>query len=175
MPKGTTIGGRRSSMARCLTVLVALLAQGMSLMSPVCFVRCVAPNGRETVELSGQDCHCCDCQLPEQLPQVCAMATCGHLHDNEEQPEHDASLRWQVRCEHCSCQHSPLESAPQVPLKSLVSDTLFQAMDFPTVRTTTDFIASIRALENTSLSASGRLRPHEPPQLALLATVVLRV
>lgn len=175
MPKGTTVGGLRSNMARCLTVLVALLAQGMSLMSPVCFVRCIAPSGHETVELMGQDCHRCDCLSPELSPPVCAVATCGDHHEDEEQPEHDAPEGWQVLCEHCACQHSPLESAPQVQSKSLASDVLFQTLDFVTVPTTLEFVASIRALEKASLSASGRLRPHEPPQLALLATVVLRV
>ena len=68
--QGKFVGGLRSMMARWLTVLVALVAQGMALMSPVCFVRCVAPNGHECVELTGQDCRCCDCLLLEPSPQL---------------------------------------------------------------------------------------------------------
>ena len=162
-------------MARWLTVLVALLAQGMALMSPVCFVRCVAPNGHECVELMGQDCHCCDCPSPDALPQVCGVVTCGHHHDDESPSEQDAPMGWQVRCERCSCQHSLLESVPQVQSKSLISDFLSTALEFVAVSTTLDFDAAIHALESESQSASGGLRPQESPQLAMLATVVFRV
>lgn len=162
-------------MARWLTVLVALAAQGSALMSPVCFVRCIGADGHQCVELAGQDCHRCDCQSQERSPEVCAVATCGHHHEDEEQTEHDAPAAWQVRCEHCSCQHSPLELAPQVQSKSLVSDVLTQALVFATVPTMLDFDAAIRALKNASHSASDDLRPHESPHLTVLATVVLRV
>lgn len=162
-------------MARWLTVLIALLAQGMALASPVCFVRCVAPNGHERVELMGQDCRCCDCPSSVSSPQVCAVVTCGHHQDDEDQPEHDASMGWQAQCERCSCQHSLLESIPQVQSKSLILDFLSTTLEFVAVSTRLDFDAAIQALGNASLSASGGLRPHESPQLALLATVVFRV
>ena len=162
-------------MARWLTVLIALVAQGMALASPVCFVRCIGADGQQCVELAGQGCHRCDCQSQERSPEVCAVATCGDHHEDEEQTEHDAPAGWQVRCEHCSCQHSPLELVPQVQSKSLVSDVLTQALDFAAVPTILDFDAAIRALENANLSASGGLRPHESPHLAVVATVVLRV
>lgn len=157
-------------MARWLTVLLALVAQGMALMSPVCFVRCVGADGHECVELLGRGCHCCDCRSHEKSPQVCAVVTCGQQHDDDH--EHDAPAGWQVRCEHCSCQHSPLELGQQVQSKTLVSNGLSQTQDFVT---TLDFVAVVRALENVSLSASGGLRPQESPHLAVLATVVLRV
>ncbi len=162
-------------MARWLTVLVALLAQGMALASPVCFVRCVAPNGHEHVELMGQDCSCCDCPSSNALPQVCAVVTCGHHQDDEDQSEHEAPMGWQARCERCSCQHSLLESIPQVQSKSLISDFLSTALEFVAVSTTFDFDAAIHSLESESLSASGGLRPQGSPQLAMLATVVFRV
>ena len=162
-------------MARWLTVLVALVAQGMVLMSPVCFVRCIGADGHQCVELAGLGCHCCDCQSQEHSPEVCAVATCGHHHEDEEQTEHDAPAGWQVRCEHCSCQHSPLDSAPQVQSKSLASAGLSPFQVFVPVPVTCDFVAAIRALENASLSASGGLRPHESPHLAVVAVVVLRV
>ena len=162
-------------LARWLTVLIALVAQGSALMSPVCFVRCIGADGQQCVELAGQGCHRCDCQSQERSPEVCAVATCGDHHEDEEQTEHDAPAGWQVRCEHCSCQHSPLELVPQVQSKSLVSDVLNQALNFAAVPTMLDFDAAIRALENASLSASGGLRPHESPHLAVVATVVLRV
>ena len=161
-------------MARWLTVLVALLAQGMALMSPVCFVRCIGADGQQCVELAGRVCHCCDCHSPERSPEVCAVTTCGHHHEDEEQAEHDAPVGWQVRCEHCSCQHSPLDSAPQVQSKSLSSDGLSQSQIFVPVPIAFDFVAVVRALEKASLQQS-LLRPHESPQLAALATVVLRV
>ena len=157
-------------MARWLTVLVALVAQGMALMSPVCFVRCVGADGHDCVELTGQ-CRCCDCQSQEQAPEVCAVATCGHHHE-EELDEHDAPVGWQVRCEHCSCQHLPLESAPQVQSKFLNSYGLSHTPDFVPTR---NFVATVHAVEVVSLSASGGLRPHESLHLAALATVVLRV
>ena len=84
-------------------------------------------------------------------------------------------MGWQVRCERCSCQHSLLESVPQVQSKSLTADVLSPALEFVTVSTSWDFDAAIQTLKDASLSASGGLRPHESPQLAMLATVVLRV
>lgn len=162
-------------MARWLTVLVALLAQGMALASPVCFVRCVAPNGHECVELMGQDCRCCDCSSSDALPQVCAVVTCGHHHEDEDQSEHEAPLGWQAQCERCSCQHSLLESVPQVQSKSLTSDVLSLALGFVTASTTLNFDAAIQAEEAASNSASVALGPHQSPQLAMLATIVLRV
>ena len=56
-----TVGGSRNIIASVLTVLIALVAQGMALASPVCFVRCVGADGHECVELTGLGCHCCDC------------------------------------------------------------------------------------------------------------------
>ncbi len=164
-------------MARWLTVLIALVAQGMALMSPVCFVRCIGPNGHECVELTGQGCHCCDCRLQERSPDACVVASCGHHHDDEDQVEHEeqvAPAGWQVHCEHCSCQHLPLESSPQVQSKSVVSDDLSHALDFVTAPATLDFVAVVRTLENVSLR-SPLLRPHESPHLTVVATVVLRV
>ena len=160
-------------MARLLTVLIALVAQGMALMSPVCFVRCVGADGHQCVELTGQGCHCCDCQSQEQAPEVCAVATCGHHHE-EEQDKHDAPVGWQVRCEHCSCQHLPLESAPQVQSKSWASDEVSQSQVFVPAAMTLDLVAVLRGLENAILQRS-LLRPHESPHLAVVATVVLRV
>ena len=157
-------------MARWMTVLMALVAQGMALMSPVCLVRCVSPSGQECVELLGQCCRCCDCQS-EKGPSVCAVATCGHHHE-EEQDEHDTPVGWQVRCEHCSCQHSPLESAPQVQNKSLASDVLMAWHDVLLAPTKLVVVVSDSRLESAGLSL---LRPQESSHLAVLATVALRV
>ncbi len=157
-------------MSRWFTVLIALVAQGMALMAPVCFVRCVASNGYECVELAGQGCHCCECRMTEAPPPVCAVATCcGDGHDHDEEQEAPAGP--QIASQDCSCLHSPLESAPQLQSKSLASESLLPAFDFVT---TLDFVAVVRALEDASLQRS-LLWPQESPQLAVLATVVLRV
>ena len=163
-------------MGRWLTVLVALVAQGMALMSPVCFVRCIGADGHECVELTGQGCHCCDCQSREHAPDVRAVATCGHHHEDEElnQDEHDAPVGWQARCEHCSCQHSPLEAGSQVQAKSLTSSEVSDILNVATLPAMLDFVSVVQALEKVSLRQS-LLRPQESPQLAALATVVLRV
>ena len=160
-------------MARWLTVLVALVAQGMALMSPLCLVRCVSPSGHECVELLGQGCRCCDCPS-QKTPQVCAVATCGHHHEeeHEQQDEQDAPVGWQVRCEHCSCQHSPLELPPQVRNKSLVSDVWLASHDMLLSTETWVAVAIDSRLEFANLSL---LRPQESPHLTVLATVVLRV
>lgn len=162
-------------MARVLAVLIALVAQGMALMSPVCFVRCVGADGHECVELTGLGCHCCDCQSREGSPDVCAVAKCGHHHEEEQdQDEHDAPVGWQARCEHCSCQHSPLEAGSQVQAKSLTSSGQLQALNVATLPAMLDFVSVVPAFENVSLRRS-LLRPQESPHLAALATVVLRV
>ncbi len=162
--------GFRIIMARWLTVLIALVAQGMALVSPVCLVRCVSPNGHECVELVGQDCHCCGCLANELSPQVCTVAACcDRCHDDDE--EQEVPVGPQITGQDCSCQHSPLVSAPQVPSNSLVTGELSQTLDFVT---TLDFVVVVRILENVSFQRS-LLRPQESPQLAALATVVLRV
>ena len=170
-----TIGVRRIIMARYFTVLIALVAQGMALMSPVCFVRCVAPGGHECVELASQGCHRCDCPLHDLPREVCAGASCCHHHEVEEQAERDAPVEWQVRCEPCACRHSPLDSAPQVQSKSLSSEGQSQSQTSAPALATLDFAALIRALENSSLSVTAGLRPQESPHLTVIATVVLRV
>jgi len=157
-------------MARWLTVLVALLAQGMALMSPVCFVRCIGADGHECVELAGGSCHGCDCRSQERLPKVCAIVMCGHSH--EDQDEHDAPTGWQDRCEHCPCQHAPLDLAPQVPSKSLISGEAVQALHFVSVF---DVTQVVRTWDKVSFSVASGLRPQEWPQLAELATIVMRV
>ncbi len=166
-------------MARWLTVLVALVAQGMALMSPVCFVRCVGADGRVGLELRGQACRCCDCLSHQGMTEVCAVAKCDHSHEHDhehddDQHEQDAPIGWQVHCEHCSCQHSPLESAPQLQSKSLVSGGVADVLHVATLPTTLAFGAVVRALEELKLRPS-LLRPQESPHLTVIATVVLRV
>ena len=102
---------------------------------------------------------------------MCAVAKCGHHHEEEQdQDEHDAPVGWQARCEHCSCQHSPLEAGSQVQARSLTSSGQLQALNVATP----DFVSVVPALENVSLRRS-LLRPQESPHLAALATVVLRM
>ena len=152
---------------------MALVAQGMALMSPVCFVRCVGANGHQCIELTGQGCHCCDCQSHKESPQVCSVAACGHhQHDEQEQDhEHDAPVGWQARCEHCNCQHSPLEAGSQVQSKTLSSSGLSA---LPAFVPTLNFAATIHA-GDVANARPMLFRPQESPQLAALATVVLRV
>ena len=168
-----TDGGRCEIMARVLTVLIALVAQGMVLMSPVCFVRCVGADGHECVELTGQGCQRCDCQERESLPQVCSVAKCCeqcHNHDDEQEAPEGPQIAGQP----CSCHHSPLESAPQVQAKSLTSGGPSPVFNVATLPAILNFVSIVQALENVCLRRS-LLRPHESPQLAALATVVLRV
>ncbi|MCX7422994.1 MAG: hypothetical protein NT013_26150 [Planctomycetia bacterium] len=152
-----------------MTVLIALVAQGIALMSPVCFVRCVGADGHECVELAGIGCHCGVCETNESLPQLCAVTTCDHFHDDEEQ---EVPEGWQVRCDECSCQHSVIESVPQTQNKSQVSDALQAWHEVLLALNSFDVVATDSRLDFASLSL---LRPHESPQLALLATVALRV
>lgn len=159
-------------MARVLTVLIALVAQGMALMSPVCFVRCVSANGHECLELTGQECHC---QSRAGSPDVCAVVMCGQDREVQNQNELDTPTSWQVRCEQCSCQHSALEAAAQVQAKSLTSSGVSDILHVATLLAMRDFVSEVQAVEKASLSAFGGLRSQESPQLAVLATVVLRV
>ena len=176
MPKNGRAGGVRSIMARWLTVLMALVAQGIALMSPLCFVLCVGEDGHECVELAGDGCGRCECLSYEDSPVVCAVATCGHHHGDEEQAQgkHDIPVGWQVHCKHCFCQHSPLDSAPQVQGKLLPADALSARQDVDLKSAMLKAFANVRALEEASLRRLP-LRPHESPHLAVVTTVVLRV
>jgi hypothetical protein len=157
-------------MARWLTVLMALVAQGMALMSPVCFVRCVGADGHQCIELVGQGCNCCGCPSHEPTQQVCAVSTCcDRCHDQDE--EQEAPVGPQLAGQDCTCQHSPLEASQQVPSKALSDFGLSQTLDFVPTR---NFVAAVQALKFASLRPS-LLRPLESPQLVALATIVLRV
>ena len=159
-------------MARWFTVLIALVAQGMALMAPVCLIRCVSPDGHECVELVGQGCNCCGCRTNEPSPQICAVAKCGdHCHDHDE--EQEAPEGFQVRCDDCSCQHSRMESAPQNLSKSLVADVLSPWHDVLLAPMTLS-VTDIRVSEDAGLPPL-LLRPQASPHLTVLATIVLRV
>jgi hypothetical protein len=160
-------------MARWFTVLIALVAQGMALMSPECFVRCVDTGGHECVELASPECRCCETPSAESQPQVCVVVTCDRQHD-EELEQHTVAPEWQVRSENCDCEHSPLESAPQLRSRSSPSAGMSQTQVFVPAPMTFGLVAGVRTLDVASLRRS-LLRPHESPQLAVLATVVLRV
>lgn len=158
-------------MARWLTVLIALVAQGMALMSPMCFVRCVGADGHQCIELTGQGCQRCECQTTEPLPEVCAVATCcNHCHADDD--EQEAPVGPQIAAQDCSCLHSPLESVPQVQSKSLASDVLLAWHEVLLAPTTLVAVATDSRLKFASFSL---LRPQESPHLAVVATVVLRV
>ncbi len=75
-------------MARWFTVLIALVAQGMALMSPVCLIPCVSPNGHECIELVGQGCDCCGCLANEPSPQTMSKS----LVSDALSPWHDVLL-----------------------------------------------------------------------------------
>ena len=160
-------------MSRWFTVLIALVAQGMALMSPLCFVRCVGADGHECVELAGQGCRCCDCRSQDRLPQVCAVATCCD-HSNAHDEEQEVPVGPQIAGQDCSCLHSPLETSPQSVRRSLSSDVLSGWHDVLMAPTFLTAVTDIRALEVVCHQRL-LLRPHESLQLTVLATVVLRV
>ena len=160
-------------MGRCLTVLVALVAQGMTLMSPVCFVRCVGADGHECVELVGEGCERCEWLTCEPTSEICAVPSCCQ-HCRADDNDHDAPVGVQMTAPDCLCQHLPLASAPQVQSKSLFANLLSQFHLFVPVPISKELAASARVSNSANLRRS-QLRPHESPQLALLATVVLRV
>ncbi len=160
-------------MGRWLTVLVALVAQGMALMSPLCFVRCVGADGHECVELAGEGCERCEWQTCEPKSEVCAVPSCCQ-HCRADDSDHDAPVGVQMTAPDCSCRHLPLASAPQVQSRSLSADGLSQFHLFVPVPISKEVAASARVSDSANLWRS-LLRTHESPQLALLATVVLRV
>lgn len=130
-------------MARWLTVLVALVAQGMALMSPVCFVRCVGTDGHECVELAGEGCERCEYPVREPKSEVLAVPSCCQ-HCRVDDDEHDAPVGVQMTEPDCSCQHLPLASAPQVQSKSLSVDGLSQFQVFAPAPISKDLVASAR-------------------------------
>lgn len=157
-------------MARWLTVLIALVAQGMALMAPVCMVRCVSPAGHECMELIGQDCRCFGCpsdEIPAQEYAVVKGCDCSHHEGGEQEGLTDE----QVVSQDCRCLRTPIELIPQAQPKVFSSFGLPELLAFvPTM----NFAATIHA-SDVVCQRSTLIRPHESPQLAVLATVVLRV
>ena len=155
-------------MVRRLTVLIALLAQGLALMSPACLVRCVAPNGHECVELVGEDCRGCEHGLSEHDQPV---ADCCSTHcDTVEQDDSETLLNLHDRC---GCAHSPLDFGPQSLVKSLTAKQLSEAQAI-WLAALPSFSGAVAELEREDFPPP-LLRPQISPHLIVLATVVLRV
>ena len=163
-----TVGDHRSIMVCRLTVLIALLAQGLASMSPACFVRCVASNGHECIELVGQDCHCGELGLFDHDHSTAACCSAHHHADDQDVVETLLSSQTD-----CRCSHSLLDFGPQSPAKSLVADQLSDAqlIWLAALPVTSE---NVVALERAGLSPP-LLRPQVSPHLAFLATIVLRV
>lgn len=161
-------------MVRWLTVLIALVAQGMALMSPVCLVRCISPNGHECVELVGQGCRGCE-HGAHEASQGSAESKCGHHHsdcDPGHEDNHHEAMGWEIPREHCACQHSLVQVAPQVQSRIVTTDTLSIVSEVilaPAVLST-DLVDGRMRVARCLL-----LRPQESPHLIVLAAVVLRV
>lgn len=151
-------------MVRRLTVLIALLAQGLASMSPACLVRCVAPNGHECVELVGQDCHGCEQGLSQHSHP---STSCCEVHSDAVMSDDAETLL--TSQEECGCLHSPLDFGPQSPVKSLTAEPLSnsQAIWQVALPIISGHVASLNRADFSS--------PQISPHLGVLATVVLRV
>lgn len=147
-----------------LTVLIALLAQGLASMSPACLVRCVAPNGYECVELVGEDCHGCEQGLSKHYEPP---AACCSTHGDAVESDDAETLL--TSCDGCGCAHSPLDFGPQSEAKSLTAEPLLEAQVNCLV------VLPIPSGHAAVLDRGNDLRPQVSPHLAVLATVVLRV
>lgn len=147
-----------------LTVLIALLAQGLASMSPACLVRCIAPNGHECVELVGEDCRGCEQGLSkhDESPAAC----CSTHGDAIESDDVETLL---TSCDGCGCAHSPLDFGPQSQAKSLTAEQLLEA------QVNCLAVLPIASRHAVALDCGTDLRPQVSPHLAVLATVVLRV
>lgn len=147
-----------------LTVLIALLAQGLASMSPACLVRCVAPNGHECVELVGEDCHGCEQGLStHDDPPAACCSTPGDAFES------DVAESLLTFCDGCGCAHSPLDFGPQSQAKSLTAEQLLVAQ--------VDCLAvlPIPSRHVAALDRRSDLRLQVSLHLVVLATVVLRV
>ncbi len=168
------IRGSFSIVIRRLTVLIALVAQGMALMSPVCLVRCVSPNGHECVELVGQGCRGCE-HVAHEAPQGSAESKCGHHPlecDHGHEDDRLESVEWKITFEHCACQHSLVEVAPQVQSRIVTTDTLSNVSE---VILAPNMLSTDLVDGRMRVARSLLLRPQESPHLTVLAAVVLRV
>ena len=148
------------------TVLIALLAQGLALMSPACFVRCLEPNGHECVELAGQDCHCNEPRLNDHATGTC----CSEHQDADDHDHHEALLSTR---HDCGCSHLPLDFGPQSLPKSQIAKQLSDAhaIWLTPLPVTSENVA----ITEYSVMSPWLLRRQVSPHLAVLATIVLRV
>lgn len=100
-------------MCRGLAVLLAIFAQGMALMSPVSFVRCMRADGEQRVELSAIGCDCHDCPSEHDHTAADLSHDCEHHHDDCCQHETELVIA-QLTCGDCGCTHSAVQFVPQV-------------------------------------------------------------
>lgn len=153
-----------------LTVLIALLAQGIALMSPACFVRCVAANGHECVELVGQDCLGCKHGLSDHdhsLPTCCSDCSEPRHSDDDDKNGTAVTSR-----EHCGCSHSPLDFGPQASAKSLTAERLLDEVSM--VFASLPILPGRLVMERHDDFSPPLLRRQVSLHLTVLATVVLR-
>ncbi len=179
-------------MTRWLSVLIALLAQTMLLLSPTYFVQCVGADGHRCLELAGQDCHCSDAELDDHEHEHCKPTPCGSVdHSGHSDLGHVFQVQDDCDCQHsrrgretraeqhvfqvqddCDCLHSPVQVASGVQVKTsaqaidvnLMSSVMLSAWSGP---------ALVDPMGRTF--AVNLLRQFLDPHLAELATSVLRV
>ncbi len=158
-------------LARWLIVLIALAAQGTTLLSPFYLVRCDGGDGLVSFDVRGRACDCCECATLHGANE-------GELlggHEEHGHHQHDDVRGQGISCEHCSCRHFPVESAPQVRVTPVALSHLLEAQQFAFQYAVLNLGSVIEIHENTNLRPS-LFRPHESsPHLIVVSTVVLRV
>ena len=158
-------------MRRSIPVFIMLLAQLINSMLPVCFIRCIGADGQERVELAGMDCAGCETPTEHEVPAADSKSesSCCHHHDDASATDDPRPI---VSTEDCGCQHSPMNAADQVLVRSTIEDSiklLHVAVLAPCLLTVGTDLAAVDGLRECSS------RPHLSPHLLMLATTVLRV
>ena len=167
-------------MFRNFPIFLMLLAQAIATIAPVGLVRCVAADGRECIEVVGQDCHCSPLQESDEHvdDESDSSSCCRHCSEEDEGGQRAADDEVENRTvsvtangSDCDCEHSPLhidqvQDAGQ-HFESIARSMTLIGFDVACLRVD-------RTLEQPCLR-SIPLRPCRSPHLVVLATTVLRV
>lgn len=154
-----------------VTVLFALLAQGMAITSSMSFVHCLRADGEQRLELATIGCRCCGCGSDEHQHESCeSHEDHHHQHRGKRCPQPSSPPIPELTCLRVCCVHSAVEQAPQ--LRNRITSDLSVLWPSMTIALSP---AHVEAIRRSSHDFRPLLQPAESPHLIAASVIVLRV
>lgn len=141
-----------------LTLLIALLAQVLALLSPVCLERCVGSGGHECLVVIGQECPHHQHSLGQPGDVCDEQESVPAIHNGDDDED--------------DCQHVPLESVPLLKADSMTAERSAATSIFDPIPVSS--WSPCFVFNELAAPSDWLMRWRVPVHLTALATVVLR-